>query len=148
MSTARCGTALALCLLAGVAAAGTPAAPGAALLSPTAVFAAWDTDRNQSLSPAEFNAGWARIERTAALRQLRAQFAARDRNRDGALDAGEYATLELVRKAGTNAPPIARFDSDRSGGLRFEEYVALVTALAPKPAAAPATKANANAKPR
>ena len=43
------------------------------------------------------------------------------------------AKLELVRRAGAAAPPLARFDNNRDGGLEFPEYVALVSALAQEP---------------
>jgi hypothetical protein len=101
----------------------------AGLLSPSVVFSTWDADHNKTLSPEEFNAGWARMERVAALRQLRVQFDAHDRNRSGTIEPAEYATLELVRKAGASAPPIAGFDGDRSGALDFKEYVAMVSAV-------------------
>lgn len=115
-----------------------------AVLSPAVVFAAWDSDKNKQLSLEEFNAGWARMERLAALRQLKAQFDRNDVNNNGALEPAEYAALALVRNAGASAPPIARFDGDKSGGVNFKEYVALVAALsankdgaaAPAPAAA------------
>lgn len=112
---------------------------GAALLSPAMVFATWDADNDKKLTPAEFNAGWARMERAATVRQLKTQFDRQDANRNGAIDPAEYATLELIRKSGASAPPIGRFDGDKSGGLDFKEYVATVTALVAKSTPAPAT---------
>ena len=109
-----------------------PAAPN----TPEAVFAAWDTDKNGALSPVEFNAGWARVQQATAVRGLQAQFARHDLDHNGALDAREMAGLELVRKAGASAPPLSRFDADHSGGLQFQEYVALVSTLAQESAGA------------
>ncbi|GAB3097469.1 EF-hand domain-containing protein [Lysobacter terrae] len=154
MSTYKNFAALALlCVVAPLAAAPAKNRPQAAtdapvVLSPAVVFAAWDSDKNKQLSPEEFNAGWARMERIAALRQLKAQFDRHDANKNSALDAAEYAALALIRNAGASAPPIARFDGDKSGGLDFKEYVALVAALGANNggAAAPAQVADAPAK--
>jgi hypothetical protein len=114
------------------------AAPSAALMSPTMVFASWDRDSSRTLSPEEFNVGWARMEQAVARRQLKAQFDLHDRNRSSSIDRTEYATLELIRKAGASAPAHASFDADKNGALDFDEYVAMVAALVAKPSAAPA----------
>ena len=101
--------------------------------TPEAVFAAWDTDANGALSSAEFTAGWTRVSQAALRRNLQGQFARHDLDRNGALDATEMAQLELVRRAGAGAPALSRFDGNRSGGLDFQEYLALVSALAGEP---------------
>lgn len=104
-------------------------------------FKAWDTDRNGSLSPAEFRAGWQQMQR---LRQVQArlhqQFTLVDADKSGALEPGEYAGLMLVRNAGKSAPPLARFDANANGKLEFAEYLRLVDALAPAQAAKAAGK--------
>ena len=119
------------------------AMPAASLLSPTMVFASWDRDSSRTLSPEEFKAGWARMEQAAARRQLQAQFDLHDRDRSGSIDRVEYATLELIRKAGTSAPAHAGFDADKSGAIEFDEYVAMVAALVARTPAAKAPAAPA-----
>lgn len=100
--------------------------------SPATVFAAWDVDKSKTLSLEEFNAGWTRLEQAAATRQLKMQFDLRDKDRSGTLDSAEYITLDLVRKVGASAPAFADFDADKSGGIGFREYVAMVAALVGK----------------
>lgn len=111
-------------------AASTPLAPsraaGPAAPPSATVFAAWDTDHDKRLSPGEFNAGWTRIERAAAVRQLKAQFRTHDRDRSGALDAVEYARLPLARKAGAAPLLLSRFDANKNAMLEFDEYLAAV----------------------
>ena len=132
---------LSLVLVAGGAASAPPAKGRAnaavdgvngTVLSPGVVFASWDSDKDKKLSLEEFSAGWARMERAAVLRQLKGQFDRHDANRNGAIDSTEYATLELIRKGGASAPAFASLDGDKSGGLDFKEYVALVAAMASK----------------
>ncbi len=96
-------------------------------------FQAWDKDADGQLSPAEFRAGWQRAQALAKTQAaLAQQFATIDANYDRGIDASEYRNLVLVRNAGKEAPPLARFDADGSGKLEFAEYVRLVEALAPK----------------
>ena len=98
-----------------------------------ATFKAWDGDANGQLSLAEFRAGWQRAQAQAKTQAaLARQFATIDANHDRGIDAGEYRNLVLVKNAGKEAPPLARFDADGSGKLGFAEYVRLVEALAPK----------------
>jgi Ca2+-binding EF-hand superfamily protein len=110
---------------------GKPAAAGnAADGRAAALFARWDTNRDHALSQAEFEAGWAALQRAVAVEmQLRKQFQVLDRDRDGALDAGEYAQLELVKRAGKAAPPLSDFDASKDQRLQFAEYVAAVAKL-------------------
>ena len=106
-------------------------APAAAAPADGTVFDALDTDDDQQLSRQEFQAGYASLQRTFEVeRRLREQFRSLDADRSGALEAGEYGQLVLVRKAGAKAPPHAAFDADRSGGLGFGEYLAAIRALA------------------
>jgi hypothetical protein len=112
--------------------------PSVGVMSPAMVFASWDRDSSRTLSPDEFKAGWARMEQAVARRQLQVQFDLHDRNRSGSIDRAEYATLELIRKAGAAAPAHSSFDADKNGALEFDEYVAMVAALVAKTSAAPA----------
>lgn len=118
-----------------------PAAP--AVSSPKAgptgadaAFAAWDVDRNGSLSPQEFRNGWEQVRRASQLEaQLRRQFIAIDVNKNGAIDPSEYSTLILIKNAGKSAPPLSTFDANKDGKLQLGEYLKLVQTLAPKEAA-------------
>lgn len=115
-------------------------------------FQLWDRDRNGVLSLQEFRNGWVALRRDGVrLARQRVQFGKVDANDDGAIDAGEYPDLLLVKNAGKTAPALAAFDADRDGRLQFAEYQALVRKLAPqragrRPAAsttgAPASKGN------
>ncbi len=64
-------------------------------------------------------------------RRLHAQFNAVDANKDGAIDAGDYAKLLLVKRAGASAPPLATFDANRNQKLEYAEYTDLVQCMAP-----------------
>ena len=97
------------------------------------LFARWDTDKNQALSPAEFKVGWQEVETSMALRKLHENFVAKDTDKSGSLEAGEYANLELVKQAGAAAAPLATFDTDKNQRLDFKEYVGLVNAAVKKP---------------
>jgi len=125
----------ALCLsgmFAVAAAAQTPApAAGAAAqqATPDATFTRWDKDKNKSLSLDEFKAGWQEAQTTAALRKLRANFNAMDANKSGGLEASEYAKLELIKRAGANAPMMSAFDADKNQALDFKEYVSLINSM-------------------
>jgi len=61
--------------------------------------------------------------------KLRETFASMDTNKDGVLEAPEYANLELVRKAGASAPPMSTFDTNKSQTLDFKEYVGFIKAM-------------------
>lgn len=95
-------------------------------------FDAWDKDHNGQLSREEFRAGWERAQQVLqAEARLRQHFSTVDANKSGALEPAEYATLELVKKAGNDAP-MGRFDANKDGKLQFGEYLRLVQALAPE----------------
>lgn len=100
--------------------------------SPAAkVFAALDANHDQVVSAQEFEAGYAGLQRAVALGlRLREQFTTMDSDRSGALEAGEFANLLLVKQAGKAAPSLAAFDADRNGRLDFAEYLVLVQKLA------------------
>jgi hypothetical protein len=122
-------TALLAC---GVAFAAKPAAP----LSADRVFHAWDADGDGNLSSAEFRLGFDALQQVLAAEQrLREQYRIVDTDRSGTLEAGEYAALVLVKRAGAKAPPFATFDASGDARLDFSEYVRLVQALAPRPEA-------------
>ncbi|WP_158883461.1 hypothetical protein [Rhodanobacter sp. L36] len=90
---------------------------------PNALFTQWDTNHDGTLSPAEFSAGWEKLQSDAALHRLHDQFVALDTNKSGSLDAAEYAHLELIKHAGASAPPMSAFDTDKNRRLDFKEYV-------------------------
>jgi Ca2+-binding EF-hand superfamily protein len=98
-----------------------------------AMFARWDKDANKVLSLDEFKAGWQGVQAAMALRKLHDNFVSMDANRNGSLDATEYATLELIRKAGGSAPSMLAFDADKNRALDFREYVALVQSMLKNP---------------
>jgi len=67
--------------------------------------------------------------------RLHEQFKAIDANHDGAIDAGEYANLVLVKRAGASAQPLSAFDANKNQRLEFGEYMELVRRMsAPRPA--------------
>jgi hypothetical protein len=132
---AACG----LSLLAGVACAAAQAAdaparkdaPAPRADAGDAAFKALDTDKNGVLSPREFRAGYAGLQRAIAVEiRLAEQFRAIDANHDGVIDGGEYARLVLVERLGKAAPPLSTFDANGDRKLGFGEYVAAVRRLA------------------
>lgn len=104
--------------------------------SPAAtLFAAFDSNHDRMLSAQEFATGYAGLQRAMELaRRMRAQFAAMDADKSGALDEHEYAGLLLIKQAGKTAPPFSAFDANGDRTLGFAEYLALVQKLAPAPA--------------
>lgn len=92
------------------------------------LFKDWDADHNGVLSQREFVSGWSNVRhRVEAVEQrLAAQFKAVDVNRDGGIDAAEYANLQVVRQAGKAAPPLQAFDANHDQRLQFGEYVAML----------------------
>ena len=107
----------------------TPATAQTTQIGPDALFAHWDKDHNKALSLDEFKAGLQEMQNAAALRALHENFVAHDTNKNGTLDATEYANLDLIRKAGTTAPPLSAFDADKNQSLDFREYVGMVSVL-------------------
>ena len=105
---------------------------------PDAVFAAWDKDGNGALSKDEFRNGWAGTRNALATQRLKAEFQRHDANKDGKLQANEYANLALVQRAGTSAPMLSAFDKNKDQGLDFAEYVDFVKTAAQQQPAAPA----------
>jgi Ca2+-binding EF-hand superfamily protein len=96
---------------------------------PDALFDNWDKDHNKALSLDEFKAGLQQVQTASTLRQLHDNFVAKDTNKNGSLDAAEYANLELIKQGGKSAPPITAFDADKNQALDFKEYVTMVNAL-------------------
>jgi hypothetical protein len=110
-----------------------PAATTSANDPAAAAFRDWDKNGDGRLSRMEFDAGWRQAQTIARAKvALERQFLAVDANRNRAIDAGEYGHLVLVKGAGKNAPPLARFDANANGKLEFAEYVGLVETLAPR----------------
>ena len=110
--------------------------------SPDALFAAWDKDKNGALSKDEFRAGYDGVRTAMATQRLRAEFQRHDADKSGKLEAGEYAKLVLVQRAGKNAPMLSAFDRDKNQGLDFQEYLDFVRTATKAQAAAPATPSN------
>ena len=117
------------------AAAAQSAKPAAAaankphVATPDEQFALWDKDKNKSLSLDEFKAGLQMAQAQQTVRKLRGNFVAMDKNKSGALEADEYANLELVKKAGSKAPMMSFYDTDKNGKLDFKEYLAMIEAM-------------------
>lgn len=90
-------------------------------------FSAWDTDKSGSLSLQEFRNGWIGLRRAGEMqRRLRAQFEVVDIDKSGAIDAGEYARLQLIKRLGKPAPPLSNYDANKNKRLEFPEYLNLV----------------------
>ena len=102
-------------------AAAAPAAqqPG----GPDAAFAAWDADKNGSLSKDEFRKGWMIVRNEMLLQRLQVEFEQRDADKSGKIEAGEYAKLAFVPRLGKSAPAMNAFDANKNGGLEFPEYI-------------------------
>lgn len=112
------------------ATAAVPAPPAGA----NDVFANWDKDHNGILSREEFKSGWEQLQARMLVYKLRETFQTMDANKSGALEAPEYANLEMVRKAGAAAPPMSTFDANKNQSLDFKEYLGFVQAMVkPKP---------------
>jgi hypothetical protein len=95
-----------------------------------AIFHALDTNKDGALSPQEFQAGYADMQRLIAVEiRLREQFRLVDTDHNGSINAVEYANLELVKRAGQSAPPLSTFDTDKNGSLDFAEYVTAIRRL-------------------
>jgi hypothetical protein len=128
-----CGLAIAG-LLAGnppSARAAEPAAPAGSVQPTTPLFDMLDANRDHVLSRQEFQSGYAGLQRLIVAQvRLREQFGVLDANRNGAIDAGEYANLELIRSRGPAPPPMSAFDIDHDQKLGFSEYATLVRRLA------------------
>ena len=106
--------------------AARPAQQPALQGGPDATFAAWDKDGSGTLSKDEFRAGWMATREDLAVRRLRNEFARHDADKSGKLEAGEYAKLALVQRAGASAPAMTAFDANKDGGLQFAEYLDFV----------------------
>lgn len=101
------------------------------------LFDTLDVNKDQALSREEFQSGYAGLQRLIAMQvRLREQFGTLDVNRSGAIDAGEYANLELIKSQGKAAPSLIAFDADHDQKLNFAEYATLVRKLTTKQASA------------
>ena len=117
---------------AGTAKAAAPAANKPRVATPDETFALWDKDKNKALSLEEFKAGYQMVQAQGTVRKLHGNFAAMDKNKSGSLESDEYANLELIKKAGTKAPPLSNFDADKNGRLEFKEYLVMIEAMVKK----------------
>ena len=134
-----------LLLFAGTAAAAHAAevaAPAAkAHTAAPRLFDTLDVNTDQVLSRQEFQAGYVSVQRAIVLEvRLREQFQTVDANQSGAIEAGEYSNLALVKRAGKAAPVLATFDANNNQKLEFAEYLTVVHQLAASQPAAPAKK--------
>jgi Ca2+-binding EF-hand superfamily protein len=109
--------------------AAAPAAAQPAAPTPEEIFAAWDKDKTRSLSLNEFKAGWEEVRQASLMSRIGGQFRAVDADRDGSLTPAEYGNLPLIKRAGSAAPTMASFDTDRNGKLDFREYIRMVEGL-------------------
>ena len=111
--------------------ASAPAAQAGAQkpVTPEMVFDSWDKDKNKSLSVEEFKDGWTEIQMRQVVAKLHANFVQMDTNKSGALEANEFANLELIKKAGAKAPMMSAFDDDKNGKMEFKEYVEMVSTM-------------------
>ena len=106
-------------------------APAKTTQAATPLFEMLDANKDHVLSRQEFQSGYAGLQRlVAAQLRLRQQFGVLDANRNGAIDASEFASLELIRSLGTAAPSLIAFDIDHDQKLSFSEYATLVRRLA------------------
>lgn len=107
-------------------------AASAQAATPQAMFNRWDTDKSKSLNFDEFQAGWKEVQMSVVLRKLHATFESMDKDKSGGLEASEYANLELIRRAGKDAPMLAFFDTDKNGKLDFREYSQMIARMMKK----------------
>ena len=63
------------------------------------------------------------------IRKMHLNFVAMDTNKSNALEANEFANLELIKKAGAKAPMMSAFDADKNGKMEFKEYVEMVSTM-------------------
>ena len=126
---AAAGSGVAMAQAAAKTAAPANAQAGQARATPESVFNAWDKDKNKALSLEEFRAGWTEIQMRQTVGKLHANFVAMDANKSGALEQNEFANLELIKKAGSKAPMLSAFDTDKNGKLEFKEYVEMVSTM-------------------
>lgn len=133
------GVGIVLLLIAASVRAQAPAAKLEAKVDPAEVaFRKLDRDGNQQLSLDEFRVVFAELRQQARLRRLHGQFQTRDSNRDGSLDASEFAGLLLVKSLGSKAPVFAVVDADANERVDFREYLAMIEKFVESaPAAAP-----------
>ena len=108
-------------------AAGTPGDVQAA--TPDQLFIAWDKDKNKTLTLEEFKNGWESAREQNIMGRLEYQFRAADKDKSGLIEAAEFANLPLIKRAGSGAPPMSAFDSNKDQKIDFKEYLDLVPAM-------------------
>jgi Ca2+-binding EF-hand superfamily protein len=132
VGTVLCGIAVAgLLLLTGTSTLVRAAEGATTQAAAPRLFDTLDANKDQVLSRQEFQSGFAVLQRLVAMQvRLREQFGVLDANHSGAIDATEYANLELIRSQGKAAPLLAAFDADHDKKLGFSEYSTLVRKFA------------------
>lgn len=93
------------------------------------LFAAWDKDKNKTLTLDEFKNGWESAREQNIMGRLEQQFRAGDKNKSGAIEAAEFTNLPLIKRGGPGAPPMSAFDTNKDQKLDFKEYLELVSAV-------------------
>lgn len=93
------------------------------------LFTTWDKDKNRMLSLDEFKNGWESAREQNIIGRLEAQFRAADKDKSGVIEASEFASLPLIKRAGSGAPPMSAFDANKDQKLDFKEYLDLVPAM-------------------
>ena len=94
-----------------------------------AAFARLDTNQDRQLSLAEFKATPAGRRQGLVYPRLPAHFRSRDLDQSGFLEAEEFAALQMVINAGSEAPTLASVDGNGDGRLDFREYVLMMAML-------------------
>jgi len=89
------------------------------------------------LSPAEFKAGWEEVRQASMMSRIGGQFRAVDADRDGSLSPAEFGNLPVIKRAGSAAPALSVFDTDRNGKLDFREYIRMVEGMVKGAASTP-----------
>ncbi len=81
------------------------------------------------LSLDEFKNGWESAREQNIMDRLVTQFRAADKDKSGVIEAIEFANLPLIKRAGSGAPPMSAFDTNKDQKLDFKEFLDLVSAM-------------------
>ena len=97
--------------------------------TPDQLFLAWDKDKNRTLTLDEFKNGWESAREQNIIGRIETQFRAADKDKSGLIEAAEFANLPLIKRAGSGAPPMSAFDTNKDQKIDFKEYLDLVPAM-------------------